>query len=107
MQINIGDIVKDNHDRIGIVVEEIDAPSPDWLSIQSDARISEISNSRWWRVLVFQGGSASVPEDLAVRLRKGTIEDALKLVSDAHVYRKKSLTDSLTPAFPELPRMVE
>ncbi len=105
MGIRTGDIVQDNHGRIGIVISEAEQPDHSWIALQTDQRVRKVSDSRWWEILILNGGAALIPEELATPIRRGTIKDAHKLVSEAHVYRKKILADALIPLFPELLQM--
>ncbi len=99
-----GDLVLDNHQRQGIVIQRIEPPDRDWLSIQSDRRIRELRFSgHWWQVLPLSGGSVSIPESLAVRVRASTLDDALRLVWKSDRYTASIVSRTLSTVFPNLP----
>ncbi|MFY9344471.1 MAG: hypothetical protein WAT39_18400 [Planctomycetota bacterium] len=61
-----GVLAVDNHGRDGIVAREVDCPDPNWLDLQSDARVRRHRRSRWWKLFPMSGGSVLAPEPLLV-----------------------------------------
>ena len=45
------DLVIDNHDRIGIVVEQTRKPSRKWIMEQIDASVRDVGDCTWWKVM--------------------------------------------------------
>ncbi len=96
-RINIGDVVRDNHGREGIVVKDERTPDAEWLARQSDARVRrQAPEERWLTVLPFDGGSALCPESLATHLRPMTLDD----FSSAHKGGNGFAKDELEELFP-------
>ena len=75
----IGDIIKDNHGREGIVFAIERRPGAKWISEQEDARVPHAAGP-WWKVLPLDGGAVIVPDDLGVFVRRATVDDLLQLV---------------------------
>jgi hypothetical protein len=81
--ISPGALIRDNYDRLGIVLWESPAPKAAWLKMQQDMRMRDVGTSRWWAVATLGGGGACVPELLMEYVRAATLEDALG-VAKAH-----------------------
>jgi hypothetical protein len=93
------DLIVDNWDREGIVVEQLKRPAAGWLADQSDPRMREMPDgTTWWLVLDVRGGSVIVPEPLARFVREATIEDAMRAVEYANEHSLRTLGQ----LFPEL-----
>jgi len=79
-QFSIGDLVCDNLGREGIVFSPSKRPSMKWLNEQEDARMPSASGP-WWNVLPLDGGGVLVPEDLAVVVRRATVDDVARVMA--------------------------
>lgn len=75
----VGDLIRDNLGREGIVLASARRPSAKWLADQNDVRMRSASG-RWWRVVPLDGGGVCVPEDLAVVVRRATVDDILSVM---------------------------
>lgn len=81
--IAIGDLIRDNLGRKGLVIERARTPGAKWLAAQEDPRMQSAAGS-WWHVAPLDGGGVLVPEALAKRLHRATVDDVAKVVeSDA------------------------
>jgi hypothetical protein len=76
--LNIGDVIIDNHDRVGIVFSKERRPSMQWLAQQNDVR-TQTAAGPWWKVLPLTGGAVILPDDLGTFVRRATIDDVLSL----------------------------
>ena len=84
------DLIIDNWDREGIVVERVEQPKASWLAGQTDSRMRGLPQETiWWIVLDVRGGAVIVPEPLAQFVREATIEDAMRAAeyANAHALR--------------------
>ncbi len=75
----VGDLVRDNLGRKGIVIERARKPDSKWLAAQDDRRMRGAVGP-WWHVVPLDGGDALVPEDFAKRIRRATVDDVVKLM---------------------------
>lgn len=101
-RIEIGDVIRDNHGRDGIVVALIERPDPQWLAAQLDSRMREVPiDERWFRIYPFCGGAVDCSESLMTRLRTMTPEDFQKAYRRANGFAQ----DKLDELFPELRRV--
>ena len=90
--IQVRDVIIDNHEREGIVVERDKRPTDAWIRDQKDRRISSLSEDEvWWRVFPFAGGSVLVPQSLAVRLRTANYDDVMKAIDGANQHARREL----------------
>ena len=79
MTIGPGALVRDNYERLGIVLWEASPPKSSWLEIQKDPRMREVGACRWWAIAPLSGGGACVPEPLVEYVRAASVEDALQV----------------------------
>ena len=92
------ELVIDNHDRIGIVVEQTRKPSRKWIMEQIDASVRDVGDCTWWNVMPLAGGLVIVPEPEARYQREATTEDALAAVAGGN----PAAVATLLKLFPEL-----
>ena len=86
------DLIIDNLNREGIVVERAKRPTASWLADQDDVRVRALpADTAWWKVLPIRGGAVIVPEPLAQFVREGTIEDAMKAVEGANEHALRTI----------------
>ena len=78
-KLKVGDLIVDNHGQKGIVAERVRKPPRSWLRIQTDTRM-RTARGPWWDVFPFDGGAVMVPESLARRLRRATVDDVSTLM---------------------------
>lgn len=78
--IGVGDVIRDNYGRLGLVLEKGRKPGVRWLAEQEDQRMRTASGP-WWHVAPLNGGGVLVPENLAGRVRRATVDDVLKVMS--------------------------
>ena len=84
-------LVRDDHNRVGIVAEHAACPSKAWLREQVNP-ISEVdASAQWWTVQPLDGGLILSPEPLLAPLRPATYDDFLLAVEGANVAGRKSL----------------
>lgn len=89
--IAVGDLIRDNLGRQGIVIEPARKPDRKWLAIQDDQRMRS-AGGPWWRVCPLDGGSTLVPEVLAKRIRRAHVDDIAKVMeSDSTDNGRKTL----------------
>lgn len=100
--ISPGALIRDNYDRLGIVLWESPAPKASWLKSQRDLRMRDVGTSRWWAVAPLSGGGACVPEQLMDYVRAATLQDALEV---AKSHRMSYFT--LVKVFPGLAEAME
>ena len=93
-------VARDDHDRVGIVVEKRSRPSAKWLADQIHAPSAEDMTAQWWAVMPFQGGLVLCPETRLIALRPATYEDFLQAVEGANDHGRSSLAT----LFPEYVR---
>lgn len=103
MSLNVRDLIIDNNDREGIVVERVRKPSMKWIRDQADARVREVGATTWWHVLPMSGGSVIVPESLARRVRTATTEDVMRAIEHANFAAIRTLAS----LFPELTTLAQ
>lgn len=70
----VGDVVKDQHNRINLVVGFDKRPSNDWLAIQSKPFIIK-KDTQFISAFPFDGGAVCISSETTKFLRKATIED--------------------------------
>ena len=75
----VGDVIRDNLGREGIVLERARAPNVGWLAEQDDLRVRSAAGP-WWNVVPFDGGGVLVPEDLVLVLRRATVDDVVRVM---------------------------
>jgi uncharacterized protein YqcC (DUF446 family) len=92
------DLIIDNWEREGIVVERAKRPAAGWLSDQTDRRVLALpTDTVWWSVLDVRGGGVLVPEPLAQFIREATIDDAMRAVEHANEHALRTIAQ----LFPE------
>jgi len=74
-----GDLIRDNLGRKGIVAEKARKPNSSWIRAQNDKRV-RTARGPWWNVFPLGGGGVLVPESLARRLRRATVDDIAALL---------------------------
>lgn len=79
--LKIGDLIEDNLGRKGIVAECALKPAPSWLKAQDDRRL-RAARGPWWNVFPLDGGAVLVPESLARRLGRASVDDVAAMISD-------------------------
>lgn len=79
--LRVGDIIRDNLNREGLVLSPGRRPSSKWLSDQEDSRMRSAVGP-WWKVAPFDGGGVLVPEDLALFQRRATVDDVLLVMAN-------------------------
>jgi hypothetical protein len=90
--LNVRDLIYDNHQREGIVIELINRPSAAWILDQNDKRIEGLPEGElWWRVFPIAGGSVIVPGSLATRIREATYEDVMKAIEGGNEAARREL----------------
>lgn len=95
----VRDVIRDNHQREGIVIERDKRPTAAWIRDQKDRRVASVPEEEiWWRVLPFDGGSVLVPDSLATWLRSATYDDVMKAVEGANQHGRRELAF----VFPEI-----
>ena len=92
------DLILDNHNRLGIVVERTSRPSQSWILEQRDTSVRTLGDCNWWNVMPLEGGLVIVPEPQAQLQREATMEDALRAVE----YGNEPAVKTLLSLFPEL-----
>ncbi len=94
-----GLVVRDDHDREGIVRQRERRPSGKWLAdlVHAEEVARLPSDVPWWGVLPLEGGYVLCPEPLLVPLRAATYEDFMTAVE----YGNESARRSLAELFPE------
>ncbi len=94
-----GVVVRDDHDRVGIVRQRENRPDAKWraqlLHAEDVAALPE--DVAWWGVLPLEGGYVRCPEPFLVPLRGATYEDFLAAVE----YGNEAARLSLAELFPE------
>jgi hypothetical protein len=88
--IAVGDLIRDNRGRKGIVLAASKRPARSWLALQTDARVRS-ARGRWWHAAVLDGGAVLVPEALARRIRRANVDDILELLSAEPAYKGEAL----------------
>lgn len=84
-EIELGDVVVDNHGREGIVIREDPTPGPRWLADQEDERMRAVSpGARWLAILPLTGGLTLCPESLLQRVRNANESDILNAAEAAN-----------------------
>ena len=78
-KLKVGDLIEDNLGIKGVVVERALKPASTWLRAQDDRRV-RTARGPWWDVLPLDGGCVLVPESLARRLRRATVDDVAALM---------------------------
>ena len=78
-KLEVGDLIEDNLGRKGIVAERALKPAPGWLKAQDDRRM-RTARGPWWNVFPLDGGGVLVPEPLARRLGRASIDDLAALL---------------------------
>jgi hypothetical protein len=92
------DLIIDNWNREGIVIEQVKRPAAGWLADQDDTRIRALpADTSWWSVLPIIGGCVIVPEPLVQFVRQATIEDAMRAVE----YANEPALRTIGSLFPE------
>jgi hypothetical protein len=91
MRVEPGMIVRDDHDRLGIVAERANRPSPRWLREQLHPISEADAAAQWWTVHPLDGGLILSPETLLSPIRRTTYDDFLVAVEGANVAGRKSL----------------
>lgn len=76
----VGDLILDNLGREGVVLAPSHSPSPKWLADQDDLRTRSAAGP-WWKVAPLDGGGVLVPEDLAVVIRRASVDDVVQLMN--------------------------
>ncbi len=92
------DLILDNYNRLGIVVERTGRPSQKWILEQRDTKVRSLGDCDWWNVVPLDGGLVIVPEPEARFQREATVEDALEAVE----YANEAAVKTLLALFPEL-----
>jgi hypothetical protein len=92
------DLILDNYNRLGIVVERTNRPSQSWILEQRDTSVRGLGDCVWWNVMPLDGGLVIVPEPQAHLQREATVEDALQAVE----YANEPAVKTLLALFPEL-----
>lgn len=86
------DLIIDNWDREGIVVQPAKRPASGWLADQTDSRVQSLpADTKWWAVLVIRGGEVIVPGPLARVVRQATIEDAMRAIEYANEHALRTI----------------
>jgi hypothetical protein len=86
------DLIIDNFNREGIVVERAKRPTASWLADQDDVRLRALAaDTVWWTVLPISGGAVIVPEPLAQFIREATIEDAMRAAEYANEHALRTI----------------
>ena len=78
-KLKVGDLIVDGYGHKGIVAERETKPPASWLRIQNDTRM-RTARGPWWDVFPLDGGAVLVPESLARRLRRATVDDVATLL---------------------------
>jgi hypothetical protein len=78
-KLKVGDLIVDNHGRKGIVAERATKPPMSWLRAQTDTRMRS-ARGPWWDVFPLDDGAVLVPDSLARRLRRATVDDVVTLM---------------------------
>jgi hypothetical protein len=78
-KLNVGDLIVDNHGRKGIVAERATKPPTSWLRAQTDTRM-RTARGPWWDVFPLDEGAVLVPDSLARKLRRATVDDVAALL---------------------------
>jgi hypothetical protein len=98
MSLKPRDLIIDNRDREGIVVERTKRPTASWLADQWDSRLRALPpDTTWWTVLPMSGGAVIVPESLARFVREATVEDAMRAVACGNEHALRTIAQ----LFPE------
>jgi hypothetical protein len=86
------DLIIDNRDREGIVVQKVKRPAASWLEDQTDSRVRAMpADTAWWSVLVIEGGSVIVAEPLTRFIREATVEDVMRAAEYANGHALRTL----------------
>jgi hypothetical protein len=92
MSLKPRDVIVDNWDREGIVVEQAERPAAGWLKDQQDSKVAALPpDTVWWRVLCIHGGAVIVPEPFARFVRQATIDDAMSAVACANANARRMI----------------
>jgi len=103
--VEIGDVVRDNYGRSGIVVREEPPPDQSWVDAQSDSRVNSVDRAcRWLGILPFDGGLLIAPEPLVERVRRADADDIRTVAAEANSHGIKLLVEALPNAVLELLR---
>jgi len=92
--IRIGDLIQDNHNRLGIVEGTgfMADESQAWILAQEDTRVRDLEGDEvTLHVLPLSGGAVVCPESLAKRIRRATREDFAAAEESANWFGKESL----------------
>ena len=90
--IQIGDIITDNYELMGIVLEREGKPTDEWLELQNDERMrQQPEDVKWWSVLPFTGGAVCIPEPLMVKERRATIDDLQEVYRNGYPFAQEEL----------------
>jgi len=97
-----GVVVRDDHQRIGIVRQREPRPAAKWLSeLEHVEQVAALPvDVAWWGVLPLDGGYVLCPEPLLLPLREATYEDFLAAVDCGNESARRSLAD-LFPQYVE------
>src|SRR5688572_17952705 len=86
-----GMLVRDDHNRLGIVGDRTVRPSKAWLHEQLHPISESDAAAQWWTVHPLDGGLILSPEPLLLPLRRAGYDDFLLAVEGANVEGRKSL----------------
>jgi hypothetical protein len=78
--LRVGDVIRDNLGREGLVLAPGRRPTSKWLQDQEDTRMVAAVGP-WWKIAPFDGGGVLVPDDLAVFLRRATVDDVVLVMA--------------------------
>ena len=102
-KLEFGDMVRDNHGRICMVIEEVECPSQDWLDAQTDRTVKFAVDCRWLTLFPITGGAVVVPETHIKRLgykvgHKASVTTLMELYENANGFAKETLLKKLVEA---------
>ncbi|MCB9683657.1 MAG: hypothetical protein H6735_01290 [Alphaproteobacteria bacterium] len=88
-----GILVRDNHDRPGLLVHPQPRPSKSWLKAQTDRRVAATpEDDTWWHVLCLDGGAIVCPESLLTVLGPPSEADIAHAMAHANAAGRQTLT---------------